>query len=523
MKSQPIAFMSYVRFDDQHENGRLTEFRERLSAEVRIQTGDEFIIFQDRNDIKWGQSWKERIEDSLKDVTFLIPIITPGFFKSSACRDELAKFSEREKKLKRNDLILPVYYIDTPLLNVEADRARDSLAELIASRQYTDWRDLRFESFTSPQVGKILAQLAIQIREAIGRIASPAKPTKKRSLGNRKTLTASRSSHKFPASRQLGARTEPPTHIVDPMHRGDHDTITKAIKSAKPGDRILIRPGLYKEGLVINKPLEIIGDGAREEIIVEATDKNALLFKTTMGRVANLSLRHMNKEGPYCIEIAQGRLELENCDITCYTYDYCIVIYNGADPYIRNNKIHDCKEAFGISIQDSSLGTIENNDIFSNNGGVVIDSNSSPTLRHNRIHDNKTSGVLVTNSGLGLLEGNDIFSNTYAGVEVTEFGDPVFLHNRIRDNKGHGIEVIESGLGKFEDNDIFMNGKAGVRIINSIPILRYNRINMNGDVAIWISNGGGTIEDNDLRANRKDAWKISANSKSKLKRSKNIE
>jgi hypothetical protein len=55
MVSQPDAFMSYVRFVDQHEGGQLTEFRERLSAEVHIQTGEAFPIFQDRNDIAWGQ------------------------------------------------------------------------------------------------------------------------------------------------------------------------------------------------------------------------------------------------------------------------------------------------------------------------------------------------------------------------------------------------------------------------------------------------------------------------------------
>jgi cobaltochelatase CobT len=81
-KKQPAAFMSYGRFDDKHENGRLTEFQERLSAEVEMQTGDEFPIFQDREDIKWGQNWKERLEETIDDVTFLIPILTPKFFKS---------------------------------------------------------------------------------------------------------------------------------------------------------------------------------------------------------------------------------------------------------------------------------------------------------------------------------------------------------------------------------------------------------------------------------------------------------
>ena len=99
-KRQPVAFMSYVHSDDKY--GHLTQFRERLSDEVRMQTGEEFPIFQDRKDIWWGQNWKERIEESLDEVTFLISIITPSFFNSQACREELELFLEREKKLKRN-------------------------------------------------------------------------------------------------------------------------------------------------------------------------------------------------------------------------------------------------------------------------------------------------------------------------------------------------------------------------------------------------------------------------------------
>ena len=46
-----------------------------------------------------------------------------------------------------------------------------------------------------------------------------------------------------------------------PFQRGDFATVGAAIKAAKPGDRILVRPGLYEEGLVVDKPLEILGDG----------------------------------------------------------------------------------------------------------------------------------------------------------------------------------------------------------------------------------------------------------------------
>ncbi|MCH7999707.1 MAG: TIR domain-containing protein, partial [Chloroflexi bacterium] len=248
-RKHPIAFMSYVRFEDEHADGRLTEFRERLSAEVRVQTGEEFIIFQDRNDIKWGQNWKERIEESLDKVTFLIPIITPSFFNSPPCRGELEKFLEREKKLRRNDLILPVYYVDCPLLNEEAKRATDELAEVVAVRQYADWRPLRFEYFTSPQVGKRLAELSVQIREALERTAGPGrrrasgKPTAKRATrakasepSESQAEGAESVSDMAEPARAPTTKTEPPTLVVDPMHRGDHTTITAAIEDASAGD-----------------------------------------------------------------------------------------------------------------------------------------------------------------------------------------------------------------------------------------------------------------------------------------------
>jgi F-box protein 11 len=168
--------MSYTHLDDEHNWQRLTAFREHLCAEVRTQTGEEFFIFQDRKDIAWGQNWRERIDRAISEVTFLIPIITPSFFKSEACRDELKKFLMREREFGRYDLILPLYYVDTPLLNDLSKRVNDEIAQVVAAHQYADWRQLRFEPFTSPIVGKALEKLAIQIRNALERTASTEEP-----------------------------------------------------------------------------------------------------------------------------------------------------------------------------------------------------------------------------------------------------------------------------------------------------------------------------------------------------------
>lgn len=170
MNSSPIAFMSYDRQDD--DDRRLSELRTRLSGEVAAQLGEPFPIFQDREDIAWGEQWQKRIDESLDNVTFLIPIVTPRFFRSRDCRAELERFLKREQKLGRGDLILPVYYIDAPILNDPAKRSKDTLADVIHNRQYSDWRPLRFKPFTSTQIGETIAKMAMNILAGLERPAN---------------------------------------------------------------------------------------------------------------------------------------------------------------------------------------------------------------------------------------------------------------------------------------------------------------------------------------------------------------
>jgi len=494
--TKPVAFISFVSSDFQHDEGGVPQFRERLADEVSMHTGEELSIFQDRDDVLWAQVWKERVEESVDRSTFLIAFITPRFFSSPQCRSELRTFLEREKKLDRNDLILPLYYVRCPLLHEDERLKDDQLARDFDARhgeEYIDWRELRFEPFTSPEVGKRLQEVAIRIRNALSQPQSPSRilPINIPRMSDlRKSLWA-RNQAPSASPRQiepeagldetmveLEADSSPPTRIVDPMGRADHITISEAIKEAASGDRILVRPGLYQEALVIDKPLEIIGDGELADIVVQAVGANAVLFKTTMGRVANLTLRQLNGGEWFCVNTVQGRLFLEDCDITSRSLA-CVAISGGADPRLRRNQIHGSNQ----------------------------------------------SGVLVYDNGLGTLEDNEIYSNGLSGVEVKTGGNPTLHGNRIYENQESGVYIYDGGQGRLEDNDIFRNARAGMRIGNSgRPILRKNRINHNGIVAIWSPlKGGGDIEGNDLRGNAYGAWKVSAESDPLLKRSGNLE
>jgi hypothetical protein len=317
MAKTPLAFLSYAHSDDKHERGKLLEFAERLSGEVRMQSGEEFPIFVDRKELNWGHEWEARIDESLDSVTFLIPVVTPGFLKSDQCRRELRRFLEREKKLKRKDLILAVYYVRCPVLEDEAKRASDDLAQVLFERQYADWMRFRHEPWTTPEVGREFERLALRIVEVLERsgsaplVAASPKIDSESAQPQRATAAPAEA-----ASEKRSVPNEPPTVIVDQMHRGNFTSIGEAIKKVEPGTKIVVRPGHYRERLVIDKPLEIVGEGNREDIVVEATGSDVILFKTTMARVANLTLRQAGGGEWYAVDIAQGRLDLEDCDIT---------------------------------------------------------------------------------------------------------------------------------------------------------------------------------------------------------------
>jgi cobaltochelatase CobT len=169
---RPIAFLSYVRSDDEHDDGRITAFRKRLEGEVRMQTGDDFAIFQDRNDIAWGHNWEERIKQSLSDVTFLIPVITPSFFRSYACRSEFLTFAHRENTLGVNRLILPLYYVSSDQLATGYKTGTDEVADILNQRNWTDWRPFRFKVFSDEKAAAALAEMASAIKDSIAELNS---------------------------------------------------------------------------------------------------------------------------------------------------------------------------------------------------------------------------------------------------------------------------------------------------------------------------------------------------------------
>ncbi|MEM9628345.1 MAG: toll/interleukin-1 receptor domain-containing protein [Pseudomonadota bacterium] len=170
----PQAFLSYAHTDDKGLDGAISWLKNELETTVHLLTGRPFTIFQDRNDIEFGQNWSICLDEALEQARFLIPVLTPSYFMSVHCRDEAEKFIKLEAKSGRHDLILPIYLIEAEVLEHPMMRAADSLAKHLHKRQRSDWRDPEMQWRTNPKIKQKIIKLAQQIDKAMKRTAAPA-------------------------------------------------------------------------------------------------------------------------------------------------------------------------------------------------------------------------------------------------------------------------------------------------------------------------------------------------------------
>jgi F-box protein 11 len=351
-----------------------------------------------------------------------------------------------------------------------------------------------------------------------------------------------------------------PTIIVA-KQGGQYTTIGEAIKNAEPGTRIMVRPGFYNEGFVIDKELEIVGDGPLRDIVVESTETNCIRMQTEKATVRGLTLRARTAPKEFfAVDIPRGQLILEDCDITSDTWASVAIHGTMADPVIRRCKIHDGK-AGGVFVFDHGKGTIEDCDIYGNtNAAVEIKDGSNTTVRRSKLYDNKASGLYVWKNSKGTIEDCDIYGNEYAGITIGEYASPniskckihngkaggIFLYNhgkgpiedceitthvyagieikedsdptvrrcKISQSKVSGMFVWKNSKGTIEDCEIFKNTYAGIAISEGgDPQVRRCKINRNAYSAIWaFSDGAGTVKDSDLTGNDRGPWLIETGS-----------
>lgn len=287
--------------------------------------------------------------------------------------------------------------------------------------------------------------------------------------------------------------------LVDPSGAGDYVTVGDALAAAEPGDRLLIRPGTYRESLTVDKRIEIVGQGDRDGVVIETTNDPVVQFMGVGGRLAHLTLYQTGcPKGQMAVKVVDVRapLVIEDCDIVSVCGP-CIDIWDSRRCIVQRNRIHG-STSYGIELSLTLSCTVVYNDIFDHARAGITIHGGRPTVRGNQIHDNQGFGIMHMD-GYVLVEGNQIYANEFAGVYIRG-GRADIRGNRITQGYESGV-FVHHARALVEDNEIVFNRLFGVDVFNKSNVtLRRNRIRGNGSLAVvFVDRSRGALEDNDLR------------------------
>ncbi len=224
--------------------------------------------------------------------------------------------------------------------------------------------------------------------------------------------------------------------VVSPGEGG----IQRAIGEARPGDVIKVRPGRYRESLMLKSGITLEG-GGRDQVEITFQDGNTLWGKNIKDvKIIGVSLVAGGNR-PFAavkLEEAQG-----------VTFTDCL-IKGGA--------------LSGIEVEDSNNVSIDKCVISGNGGaGVLIVDSSNVHLTDNQTEGNEFQGIAIQRSIDIVASGNVILRNDAAGMFIADNSEVVIKKNLILHNRISGIE-IENAEGEVTNNTIIENKVAAIRL-----------------------------------------------------------
>ena len=259
-------------------------------------------------------------------------------------------------------------------------------------------------------------------------------------------------------SRTRGQTTIPRQLDVSPA--GPYRTIASAVDSARPGDRVVVHAGLYREPVVtIDKPIVLEGDGAP---VLDGESRHGLILITADDvTVRGLVLRNVGTsfvEDRAALRVTSAR----GCTIEHNRIEngfFGIYLANATDCRILDNVLHatparETESGNGIHLWTSRRITIIGNEISGHRDGIYFEF----------VHDSDIERNVSTNNnryGLHFMFSDDCryVDNTFrrngSGVAVMFTKRVQMIGNRFEDNWGpaaYGLLLKEIMDSRLEGN-----------------------------------------------------------------------
>ncbi|MCI0454341.1 MAG: nitrous oxide reductase family maturation protein NosD [Candidatus Dadabacteria bacterium] len=249
-----------------------------------------------------------------------------------------------------------------------------------------------------------------------------------------------------------------------------YSSISEALESSSEGDTIFVKGGIYKEKIVINKGVHLIGeenpviegDYSGDVVRIEA-DKAGIKGFTIRKSGGDLlkdesGIKVVNSEG---VRIEENQLD-DNI-IGVYLYSSPSNTIRNNTSYGRADYTTEETNGNGIHLWKSPNNTLEGNQIRKHRDGIYIEFSPGNLIRNNHCERNVRYGLHYMYSDNNEFEGN-IFERNGTGSALMYSKNIVLKKNTFKDNIGpNGFGMLLKSLSdSIAEENIIANNTVGI-------------------------------------------------------------
>ncbi|HJW27134.1 MAG TPA: nitrous oxide reductase family maturation protein NosD [Rhodocyclaceae bacterium] len=285
-------------------------------------------------------------------------------------------------------------------------------------------------------------------------------------------------------------------------------SIAAAVKAATAGDTVRVMRGYYRENIVIDKPLRLVGlhrptvSGGDEGDVIRIKSPDVMVS----GFIVRDSGSNLTKQnaGVY-VEPGSDRVVVYD-NVLVYNL-FGIWIEKVKDPEASGNIITSKRDlpsaqrGNGIQLYNTTGARIIGNHISFARDGIYVDVSHHAIFRGNTMHDLRY-GTHYMNSNDNLWENNESYHNR-GGLALMEVRRQVVRNNRAWGNSDHGIMLRTIQDSVVENNVVADNGRGFFIYDAEYNVLKGNRIIGNRVGAhVWAGSIHNDVDGNDFIQNR---------------------
>ena len=220
---------------------------------------------------------------------------------------------------------------------------------------------------------------------------------------------------------------------VAPTGWGAHRTIAAALRAAADGAVVSVMPGVYRENLVLDRPVTLLAEKGPDTVTLFAVHGTALRLSASSGEVRGFSVR--GERGQAAVIADAGAMTLRECDIS----GSHVEVVGDAATAIADCVIHE-SGSYGLRLSSTGSASVRGGSVRDVAGdGVLAAGDTRAELTGLTVRDCRGYGIRIVGGARCVVVDCVVSGSGLAGIRVEDTATPVLRGCRVQGSRSDGV------------------------------------------------------------------------------------